>query len=667
VPLNIPKLAARDVASRRPSASDWAPPARAVDTRGTTSCHEAMERTERRKLLPLAIGAIGIVYGDIGTSPLYTVKQIFDPATGIPLDGPHLVGTASVIFWALMLVVTLKYVVVVLRADNRGEGGIMALTALAAHAAGPKLRHPGVLLLLGLFGAGLFYGDSVITPAISVLSAIEGLEIATPLFKPYILPISVGVLVGLFTVQRYGTAAVGRFFGPVMIAWFLVLAVTGLAQIVQGPGILAALNPLHAWHFIAERGWRLFAAVGAIVLAMTGAEALYADMGHFGKRPIRAAWLVLVYPALTLNYFGQCAMLGREPAAIANPFFHLFPPPLLIPAVVLAGVATVIASQAVISGAYSMTRQAMQLGFLPRMQVAFTSAREMGQIYMPQVNRVLLVAVLAATIGFGSSTALAWAYGIAVTMTMLITSLLTFFVARHAWGFPLGVVVVGAGVFVAVDALLVASCSIKVVEGGWFPLVLGLAIFSVMSTWKRGRALVTRSISDNDPELLPFVTMIGEEESLARVPRTAIYPIAVMDKVPQALLHNLKHNAVLHEQNVILTVVFHDVPWIPFAQRVEVRPLAKMFWRVVVNYGFKNTPDVPLALELCKAQGLELDPMRVSYFLSRETIVATKSVPGMALWRERLFALMARNGGTVADFFKLPNNSVIELGARVQI
>jgi len=621
---------------------------------------------DRRKLLPLAIGAIGIVYGDIGTSPLYTVRQIFDPGTGIPMDAAHLTGTASVIFWALMLVVTIKYVALVLRADNRGEGGIMALTALAMHATGSKLRRSRGLLLLGLFGAGLFYGDSVITPAISVLSAVEGLEIATPLFKPYIVPISVGVLLGLFAVQRHGTAAVGRFFGPVMIAWFLLLAVTGVAQIVQAPAILAGLNPLHAWHFLAERGWRLFAAVGAIVLAMTGAEALYADMGHFGKQPIRVAWLGFVYPALALNYFGQCAMLARSPEAIANPFFHLFPPVLLIPAVVLAGAATVIASQAVISGAYSMTRQAIQLGFFPRMEVMHTSAKEMGQIYMPQVNRVLLVAVLAATIGFGSSTALAWAYGIAVTTTMLITTLLTFFVARHGWGIPLWAVVLGAAVFVAIDGLLVASCSIKLVEGGWFPLALGLGIFSVMSTWKRGRALVTKSISEHDPELLPFVTALADETSLARVPRTAVYPIAVMDKVPQALLHNLKHNAVLHEQNVILTVVFHDVPWIPFAQRVEVEPLAKMFWRVVVNYGFKNSPDVPRALELCATHGLELDPMRVSYFLSRETIVPTPG-SGMALWRERLFALMARNGSTVAEFFRLPNNGVIELGTRVQI
>jgi KUP system potassium uptake protein len=621
---------------------------------------------DRRQLLPLAIGAIGVVYGDIGTSPLYTVKQIFDPATGIPMDAAHLVGTASVIFWALMLVVTLKYVVLVLRADNRGEGGIMALTALAMHAAGAKLRHPGALLLLGLFGAGLFYGDSVITPAISVLSAIEGLEVATPLFHAYIVPISVGVLLGLFAVQRHGTAAVGRFFGPVMIAWFVVLAVTGVAQIAQAPGILAALNPLQAWHFLVERGARLFAVVGAIVLAMTGAEALYADMGHFGKQPIRVAWLGFVYPALTLNYFGQCALLSRSPEAIAHPFFHLFPTVLLIPAVVLAGVATVIASQAVISGAYSMTRQAMQLGFFPRMEVTHTSAKEMGQVYLPQVNRVLLVAVLAATIGFGSSDALAWAYGTAVTMTMLITTLLTFVVARHGWGLPTGAVVVGAAVFVVVDGLLAASCSLKLLQGGWFPLVLGLGIFTVMSTWKRGRGLVTQSISDNDPELLPFVTAIAGEESLASVPRTAIYPIAVRDKVPQALLHNLKHNAVLHEQNVILTVVFHDVPWIPFAQRVEVRPLARMFWSVVVNYGFKNSPDVPAALALCAAQGLPLDPMRVSYFLSRETIVPTRGT-GMALWRERLFALMARNGSTVAEFFKLPNNSVIELGTRIEI
>ena len=623
------------------------------------------QRQDRRAIASLTLGAIGVVYGDIGTSPLYTVKEVFGHSTGVPLDAAHLVGAASVIFWGLMMVVTLKYVVLILRADNRGEGGIMALTALAAHAVADAPRRHAALLLLGLFGAALFYGDSVITPAISVLSAIEGLEVATPAFKPYVLPISLAVLVGLFVVQRHGTATVGKLFGPVIIVWFATLAATGLMQIVQQPAILVALNPLHAWAFLHERGWGLFAAVGAIVLAFTGAEALYADMGHFGKTPIRIAWLGLVLPALALNYFGQCAMLMRDPAAIEHPFFHLFSEGLQIPAVILAALATVIASQAVISGAYSMTKQAVQLGFLPRMQVLYTSAKEAGQIYLPQVNWVLLAAVLLATIGFGSSSALASAYGIAVTMTMLITTVLTFFVVRYGWNFPLWVAIGATGVFLVLDAVLVLSCSLKFMEGGWFPLVMGLVIFTTMSTWRRGRELLMDSISSNDPELLSFLQALMQEE-LPRSPRTAVYAVASPDTVPQALLHNLKHNNVLHEQNVILTVHFHDIPWVPFGERIQLKQLVRGFWQVRVNYGFKNAPDVPKALELCAARGLRIDPFQTSYFLSRETVVPTKG-EGMAHWREKLFATMARNAGSVAEFFKLPNNAVIELGTRVQI
>lgn len=619
-----------------------------------------------QSLLPLALGALGVVYGDIGTSPLYTIKEVFSPATGVPLDAQHLIGVASVIFWALMLIVTLKYVTLVLRADNRGEGGIMALTALAARAAGKTAKRRTLLLLLGLFGAALFYGDSVITPAISVLSAIEGLEVATPALKPYVLPISACVLVVLFVVQRHGTATVGKLFGPVIIVWFLVLAVTGAAQIAQQPGILAALNPLHGLAFLRERGPHLFATVGAIVLALTGAEALYADMGHFGKKPIRIAWLGLVLPALALNYFGQCAMLMGNPKSVENPFYRLFPDALLLPAIVLSTVATVIASQAVISGAYSMTQQAIQLGFLPRLKVDYTSEVEAGQIYLPQVNWVLLIAVLAACIGFGNSSALASAYGIAVTMTMVITTILTFFVVYHAWHFPKWIALAATGFFLAVDGLLVLSCTTKVMEGGWFPLVMGVVIFAVMSTWKRGRELVVEAISTNDPELRPFLQSIVQEQGLPRAPRTAVYAVANPDTVPQALLHNLKHNFVLHESNVILTVKFHGEPWVPATQRVDVEALAPGFWKVRVNYGFKDTPDVPEALAACVAHGLVVEPMTTSYFLSREVVVPTRGA-GMAHWREKLFAAMTRNAGSVAEFFRLPNNAVIELGARVQI
>ncbi|MEI8028869.1 MAG: potassium transporter Kup [Comamonadaceae bacterium] len=619
----------------------------------------------REGMAVLTLGAMGVVYGDIGTSPLYTMKEVFSPSTGVPLDATHLIGAVSVIFWGLMLVVTLKYVLLILQADNRGEGGIMALTALAAQAAGKTRQRQTVLLLTGVFGAALFYGDSVITPAISVLSAVEGLEVATPLLKPYVLPISISVLIGLFAMQRFGTSIVGRLFGPIILIWFGVLAATGLAQIVQQPEILNALNPLNAIAFLRSQGWHMFVAVGAIVLAFTGAEALYADMGHFGKRPIQLAWIGLVLPALAVNYMGQGALLMRDPSALANPFYRMFPQAWLIPAVVLATLATVIASQAVISGAYSMTKQAVQLGLLPRLQVNFTSAKEAGQIYMPEVNWALLVAVLLAVVGFGSSSALAAAYGIAVTVTMLITTLLTFFVLRFGWGYSLPVALATTSVFLALDALLVVSCALKFWQGGWFPLVLGLAIFTVMATWRRGRELLIESLRNDDPELLPFITALASD-NIHRVSRTAVYTVANPDTVPQALMHNLKHNQVLHERNLILTVVFHAVPWIAFEERLQITPLVAGFWRVQVNYGFKNTPDIPQALELCRAQGLAINLFETSYFLSRETVVPTRGA-GMAHWRETFFSFMSRNAGSVAGFFRLPNNCVIELGTRVQI
>ncbi|HEX3139076.1 MAG TPA: potassium transporter Kup [Rhizobacter sp.] len=621
------------------------------------------KETRREGLAALTLGAIGVVYGDIGTSPLYTMKEVFNPANGVPLDAAGLIGTVSVIFWALMMVVTLKYVILILRADNRGEGGIMALTALAA---GSTNQWRTGLLLTGVFGAALFYGDSVITPAISVLSAVEGLEVATPAFKPYVLPISLAVLVGLFAVQRHGTALVGRFFGPVIVLWFIALAVAGALQIAQTPQILAALSPLYAFEFLQARGWHLFVVMGSIVLALTGAEALYADMGHFGKRPIQIAWTGLVLPALALNYLGQGALLMREPAALENPFYRLFPQAWLIPMVLLSTFATVIASQAVISGAYSMTRQAMQLGFLPRMLVRYTSEREAGQIYLPGLNWALLGAVVLAVIGFGSSSALASAYGTAVTVTMLITTVLTFFVVRHGWGYPLWVALGATGVFMLIDLVLVASCALKFGQGGWFPLVLGLGIFTTMATWKRGRELLLESIRSDDPELLPFITALAQDEGLPRSSRTAVYAVANPGTVPQALMHNIKHNQVLHERNVILTVRFRDEPWVAFDERVQLTPLVKGFWQVQVNYGFKNTPDIPKALAMCRTLGLEINLFETSYFLSRETVVPTPGA-GMAHWREAMFAALSRNAGSVAEFFKLPNNCVIELGTRVQI
>ena len=620
----------------------------------------------RQSLGILTLSALGVVYGDIGTSPLYTMKEVFNPAHSLALDATNIIGAVSTILWALMVVVTLKYVVLILRAHNRGEGGIMALTALAAKAAGSTPRRHTALLLIGVLGAALFYGDAVITPAISVLGAMEGLETITPALKPYVLPLSMAVIIGLFLGQRYGTAAVGKLFGPIVVVWFAVLGITGVAQIVQHPAILAAINPLRAIEFMQARGWHLFVVMGAIVLALTGAEALYADMGHFGKRPIRLAWNTFVLPALALNYMGQGALLMSDATALENPFFRLFPTFWLIPAVVLATMASVIASQATISGAYSLTRQAIQLGLLPRMQVLHTSEKEFGQIYVPLVNWVVMVAVLLAMLGFESSSALASAYGIAVTITMFITTWLTFFVVRHAWGYPLPLAWAATGAFLVVDAVLVISCALKFWQGGWFPIVLGSVIFAVMATWRRGRELLIQHVQQDDPDLLPFIKQLVADEFVRRTPRTAVYAVANPDTVPQALLHNLKHYQVLHEKNVILTVRFQEVPWVPEEERLQVEPLVDGFWRVQVNYGFKDEPDVPRALSLCERDGLKVDQAAISYFLSREIVIPTRG-PGMAQWREALFATMSRNASSVGDFFRLPHNAVIELGTRVQI
>jgi len=615
----------------------------------------------------MTLGALGVVYGDIGTSPLYTLHEIFVPVSGVgvPLDAYHLIGAVSTIFWGLMLVVTLKYVILILRADNNGEGGAMALTALAAKAAGGTPQRRRLILLVGMFGATLFFGDSVITPAVTVMGAVEGLEVVTPTLKAYVVPLSVVILVALFSAQRFGTGAFGKAFGPILVVWFSLLAIVGLLHVAQAPQILVALNPIYAVEFLFDRGWHVLAALGAIVLALTGAEALYADMGHFGKTPIRLAWSALVLPALALNYMGQGALLMHDPSAIANPFFRLFPASWVLPMVAFAAVAAVIASQAVISGAFSMTKQAIQLGFLPRMEVVYTSVREAGQIYLPRVNWALMVAVVCAVVGFGSVSALTAAYGIAVTVTMLIDTTLTFFVVRYGWGFPHWIAIGATAFFLTLDGLLVAACSLKFLHGGWFPLLLAMGMFAIMSTWKRGRELLLESIRRDDPDLIPFITALADDD-IARTSRTAVFTVANVDTVPQALLHNLKHNQVLHETNIILTVKFHEVPWIPFADRVQVEPLARGFWRVTVNYGFKNTPDIPQALTLCRSHGLDIDEFSTSYFLSREVVVPTRG-DGMAHWRERLFAAMTRNAGSVVEFFRLPNNAVIELGARVQI
>jgi KUP system potassium uptake protein len=620
---------------------------------------------KRQTTAALTLGAIGVVYGDIGTSPLYTVKEVFLPATGVALTPENLIGAVSTIFWALMLIVTLKYVILILRADNKGEGGALALTTLAANAVKHKPKLRNFLLLLGVFGATLFYGDSVITPAISVLGAMEGLEVVAPGLQPYVLPISLTVLVVLFLMQRWGTSFVGKFFCPIIVLWFLTLAATGLVQIMQTPQILEALNPVHAAKFLWDRGPFIMAAVGAIVLAVTGTEALYADMGHFGRKPIQFAWMGLVLPSLTLQYMGQGALLIRDASAIENPFFRMFPENWLIAAVVLATTAAIIASQAVISGAYSMTKQAILLGFLPRMDIKYTSEQEVGQIYMPSVNWILLAGVVIVVLAFRSSSALAGAYGIAVTLTMVITTVMTFFVIHNAWKMQASLAIAATLFFVTIDLFLFAGCIIKFFDGGWLPLAMGVVLYVVMTTWARGRQMVVETIRREGLELKTFIGHIDTGQTHL-VKRTAIYAVANPETVPQALLHNMKHNHVLHEKNIILTVEFDNVPWVSDEHRVRVERLSEHFWQVWVKFGFMNTPDVPKALKHCESLGLEISIFETSFFLSRETVIAT---PGgdMAQWREKLFSTMSRNSGGVVEFFHLPDNSVVELGTRVQI
>jgi KUP system potassium uptake protein len=616
----------------------------------------------------LTLAALGVVYGDIGTSPLYAVKETFNPAHGIPLLAENILGGISTIFWALMVVVSLKYVTLIMRANNKGEGGIMALLALASSYVKDRTRMRAFIMFAGLFGAALFYGDAVLTPAISVLSAVEGLEVGTTALKPYVLPVSVGVLIALFVFQRYGTATVGALFGPVTVAWFLALAAVGVYGIVQHPAILGALNPEHAFLFITQHGVASFVVLGAVLLAFTGAEALYADMGHFGKSPIRIAWFGLAFPALMLNYFGQGALLISNPKAIENPFYLLYPSWALYPMIALATAATVIASQATISGTYSLTKQAIQLGYLPRMNVVQTSAKEIGQIYMPGVNWVLLLVVLAAVLGFGSSSNLASAYGVAVTGTMLVTTVLTFFVIRYGWGYNLLLCVVATGFFFIVDAAFFSSSLLKVREGGWFPLVLGAAAYIVMLTWRRGREILFQRLRSSALPLEPFLDTLFREPPV-RVPGTAVFLTATPDVVPHALLHNLNHNKVLHERVVFLTVAVKEVPWVPFSERVDIEPLGHDCYRLTLNFGFKNRTDVSQALtELCRERGLEFNMMQTSFFLSRETLIPVADVPGgMALWRERLFTTMARNAGSAVEYLNIPTNRVIELGTQVEI
>ena len=614
----------------------------------------------------LALLALGVVYGDIGTSPLYAAKETFNPQHGIPLTADNIIGGVSAILWSLMIVVSLKYVTLVLRASNRGEGGIMALLALATSAVGNRPRLRAWLLAIGVFGASLFYGDAVLTPAISVLSAVEGLEVGTAALKPYVVPISAGILIALFAIQRYGSGVVGLFFGPVCALWFLSIGAIGVWNITKFPAILNAIDPSHALHFATGHGFASFVVLGSVLLAITGAEALYADMGHFGKRAIRVAWFGVAAPALVLNYFGQGALLIAQPAAIENPFYLAYPDWALYPMVALATAATIIASQATISGAYSMTQQAVQLGYLPRMSIRHTSAGTIGQIYVPVVNWILLLVVAAAVVGFGSSARLASAYGVAVMGTMLVTTLLTFFVLRYGWGYPLWLCLPVTAFFMVIDAVFFAAAIHKIFDGGWFPLALGAIVFFVMLTWRRGREALRVQLLDSSPPLDAFLQALFLHPP-QRVPGTAVFLTSTPDATPNALLHSLKHYKVLHEKNVFLTVEFGNGPWMPAQQRIVSERLNDDCWRISARYGFMEQPEVALALALCAPKGLELDPMEVTYFLSREKIVPRATVGGLAQWRDRIFAAMARNAGSITDFFNIPTNRVVELGTRVEI
>jgi len=620
----------------------------------------------KTKLSALTLAALGVVFGDIGTSPLYTMKEVFSVGMHpVPLNEVNMFGILSLIVWALIMVVSVKYVAFIMRADNRGEGGIMALLALASHNAAGDTKKQHTIMLLGILGACMFYADGMITPAISVLSAVEGLELAAPVLHPMILPVTLLVLFILFWAQSKGTALVGAFFGPIMLLWFTVLGVLGIQGIMQNPSILQALNPIYAFNFFSVSPWIAFVALGAVVLAVTGAEALYADMGHFGPFPIRLAWFGFVLPALILNYFGQGALILQDPESVKNPFYLLAPEWMLYPLIVLATLAAVIASQAVITGAFSVSRQALQLGYLPRMHVEHTSESEEGQIYMPRVNWGLMLGVMALVLSFKSSGNLAAAYGIAVTGDMVITTLLAGIVFHHLWGWSKLRTGMLVALFLVVDVAFFSANVLKIPDGGWVPLVIGIFIFTLMLTWKTGRNMLYSMLKNEAMAIDPFIEAVGAHPPL-RVSGTAIFMTPNLDGVPHAMLHNLKHNKVLHEKMVLLTVKFLDYPHTSNEERVTVEDLPNEFYRVTVRYGFKDEPDLPRDLVLCAEQGLVLDAMDTSFFVGKEILIASNA-SGMAFWRKKIFIGLFRSAETITNQFKLPPNRVVELGSQLKI
>ncbi|KAA0681552.1 potassium transporter Kup [Roseomonas genomospecies 6] len=611
----------------------------------------------------LVLGALGVVYGDIGTSPLYTMRESFTH-TGLPLDEPTILGILSLATWALIIVVTLKYVLLVMRADNRGEGGVLALGTLAHRGLSSTFGNRAIMAL-AILGMALFYGDSLITPAISVLSAVEGLKVVTPALSPYIVPITVAVLTLLFLFQRQGTGRVGIFFGPIMGVWFTTLAVLGLMQVMHWPDVLRAFNPLYGVALFFDHGWVAFLTLGAVVLAVTGAEALYADMGHFGRAPIRLAWLYLVLPALLLNYFGQGAMLLHEPATLENPFFHLAPDWAQLPLVILSTAATVIASQAVISGAFSLTRQAVQLGYLPRREIRHTSEHEVGQVYIPRNNWLLLIGVVILVIGFGSSSNLAAAYGVSVTGAMAIDTILAAVVAWRLWRWNPLLVVAAFSILLVIDLALFGATLLKVPDGGWFPLLIAAAVYTLMTTWRRGRRILAERLYADALPMDLFLQRVSPQ-SPQRVAGTAIFMTGNPDVVPHALLHNIKHNRVLHERVVVMTVIIEEVPRVTPDRAVMVEKLGKGFFRVVLRFGYLEQPHIPRALERCRRFGLHLDMMETSFFLGRETLISSRST-GLPGWREPAFILLSKTALSATEFFCIPPGRVVELGTQVEI
>jgi KUP system potassium uptake protein len=627
---------------------------------------ETAVRPTGRHLAALSLAALGVVYGDIGTSPLYALRQTFSAGHGLALGPGNVLGVLSLVVWSLILVVSLKYVAFVLRADNRGEGGILALTALVTPMAKSQGRRKG-LVLIGLFGAALLYGDGLITPAISVLSAVEGLAIATPVFNRYVVPITLAVLIGLFAVQHRGTAGVGKVFGPVMVLWFLLLAVLGMRQIVLEPAVLGAVSPLHALRFFLENRVTGFLALGSVFLVVTGGEALYADMGHFGTRPIRLMWFALVLPSLVLNYFGQGALLIRDPSAVANPFFRMTPEWAVLPMVGLATAATVIASQAIISGCFSLAMQSVQLGYSPRLSIEHTSESERGQIYIPEVNWALMVACIALVLGFGTSTALAGAYGVAVTTTMVITTVLFFVLAHERWGWPLPLALAVAGAFLAVDLSFWVTNLMKIPAGGWVPLAVAVIGFVLMTTWKSGRGVLAHHMKARELPLGDFLASISAHPP-TRVEGTAVFMFGDPQGTPRALLHNLKHNRVLHKQVVLLAVRTEDVPHVSLLERATFTPRADGFYSVVLRYGFMDELDIVGDVQMLDGKdGLRLRPLATTFFLGREALVPSTNGNGMPAWQKRLFALMSHNARSPTAFFRLPPNQVIEIGARIEL